>query len=47
MLGHVFISVTDLGRSIAFYTAALAPLGIRDRVDYDGANGPPGAPAPR
>jgi catechol 2,3-dioxygenase-like lactoylglutathione lyase family enzyme len=44
MLDHVFISVTDLDRSIAFYTAALAPLGISDRVDYDGADGPPGHP---
>ena len=44
MLDHVFISVSDLTRSIAFYTAALAPLGIVDRVDYDGADGPPGHP---
>ena len=44
MLDHVFISVSDLPRSIAFYTAALAPLGIGDRVDYDGADGPPGHP---
>lgn len=44
MLDHVFISASDLGRSIAFYTAALAPLGIVDRVDYDGADGPPGHP---
>jgi catechol 2,3-dioxygenase-like lactoylglutathione lyase family enzyme len=44
MLDHVFISVSDLRRSIAFYNAALAPLGIADRVDYNGANGPPGHP---
>ena len=44
MLDHVFLSVTDLDRSIAFYTAALAPLGIGARVDYDGAEGPPGHP---
>jgi catechol 2,3-dioxygenase-like lactoylglutathione lyase family enzyme len=44
MLDHVFISASDLDRSIAFYTAALAPLGISDRVDYDGAEGPPGHP---
>jgi len=44
MLDHVFISVTDLDRSVAFYTAALAPLGIGDRVDYHGADGPPGHP---
>lgn len=44
MLDHVFLSVGDLGRSIAFYTAALAPLGITDRLDYDGSDGPPGHP---
>jgi catechol 2,3-dioxygenase-like lactoylglutathione lyase family enzyme len=44
MLDHVFLSVSNLARSIAFYTAALAPLGIVDRVDYDGVDGPPGHP---
>ncbi|MDJ0391594.1 VOC family protein [Roseomonas sp. E05] len=44
MLDHVFLPVSDLGRSIAFYQAALAPLGIADRLDYDGRNGPPGHP---
>lgn len=44
MLDHVFITVTNIERSIAFYTAALAPLGIAQRVDYDGADGPPGHP---
>jgi len=44
MLDHIFLSVSDLDRSIAFYTAALAPLGIRDRLDYDGKDGPPGHP---
>ena len=44
MLDHVFLSVSDLDRSIAFYTQALAPLGITDRVDFDGADGPPGHP---
>jgi catechol 2,3-dioxygenase-like lactoylglutathione lyase family enzyme len=44
MLDHVFLSVSDLDRSIAFYTAALAPLGITDRLDYDGRDGPPGHP---
>ena len=42
MLDHVFISVTDVNRSIAFYEAALAPLGIRHMHDYDGAEGPEG-----
>jgi catechol 2,3-dioxygenase-like lactoylglutathione lyase family enzyme len=44
MLDHVFLSVSDIDRSIAFYTAALAPLGIVDRHDYDGRNGPPAHP---
>jgi catechol 2,3-dioxygenase-like lactoylglutathione lyase family enzyme len=44
MLDHVFLSVTDLPRSIAFYEAALAPLGIAQRLDYDGNDGPPGHP---
>src|SRR5215218_3252015 len=44
MLDHVFLSVSDIERSIAFYTQTLAPLGITDRVDYDGKDGPPGHP---
>lgn len=44
MLDHIFLSVSDVERSIAFYTTALAPLGITTRVDYDGKDGPPGHP---
>lgn len=44
MLDHVFISVSDINRSMAFYSAALKPLGITHRVDYDGKDGPPGHP---
>lgn len=44
MLDHIFLSVNDVDRSIAFYTAALASLGIVNRLDYDGADGPPGHP---
>ncbi len=44
MLDHIFLTVRDVDRSVAFYTAALAPLGITTRVDYDGADGPPGHP---
>jgi len=44
MLDHVFLTVSDVERSIAFYTAALAPLGIERLFDYDGRNGPPGHP---
>jgi catechol 2,3-dioxygenase-like lactoylglutathione lyase family enzyme len=44
MIDHVFLTVSDLDRSIDFYTKALAPLGIVERFDYDGKNGPPGHP---
>ena len=44
MLDHVFLTVSDIKRSISFYEAALAPLGITERFDYDGKNGPPGHP---
>lgn len=44
MLDHIFLSVSDLDRSIAFYTSALAPLGIAERLNYDGKDGPPGHP---
>ena len=44
MLDHVTLSVSDLDRSVAFYGVALAPLGITDRVDYEGKDGPPGHP---
>jgi catechol 2,3-dioxygenase-like lactoylglutathione lyase family enzyme len=44
MLDHVFLTVDDLNRSINFYSKALAPLGITDRLDYDGKYGPPGHP---
>jgi catechol 2,3-dioxygenase-like lactoylglutathione lyase family enzyme len=44
MLDHVFVSVRDLPTSIKFYEQALAPLGIRHAVDYDGAEGPEGHP---
>ena len=44
MLDHVILSVSDLPRAVAFYTAALGPLGITERLDYDGKNGPPGHP---
>jgi len=44
MLDHVFLPVCDLDTSLAFYVAALAPLGISQRLDYDGKDGPPGHP---
>jgi catechol 2,3-dioxygenase-like lactoylglutathione lyase family enzyme len=44
MLDHIFLTVSNMKRSIAFYEAALAPLGINQRFDYDGKNGPPDHP---
>lgn len=44
MLDHVFLTVSNIERSTAFYEQALAPLGIKERFDYDGKNGPPGHP---
>lgn len=44
MLDHIFLTVSNIERSISFYEAALAPLGIDQRFDYDGKNGPPGHP---
>lgn len=44
MLDHLFISVSDIQRSIRFYEATLASLGITARHDYDGKDGPPGHP---
>jgi len=39
MLDHVGIEVSDLARSKAFYEAALAPLGIRLLMEFEGATG--------
>ena len=44
MLDHIFINVSDINRSIAFYEQALKPLGINYVLDYDGKQGPPGHP---
>ena len=44
MLDHVFLTVSDIKRSISFYEAALSPLGINQRFDFDGKNGPAGHP---
>jgi len=39
MIDHVSIEVADLARARAFYDAALAPLGLARRFDFDGASG--------
>tara|TARA_R110000751_G_scaffold107487_1_gene203696 strand:+ start:1993 stop:2388 length:396 start_codon:yes stop_codon:yes gene_type:complete len=44
VLDHVFIAVSNITHSVAFYEAALAPLGIIHAHDYDGKDGPPGHP---
>lgn len=44
MLDHVFLSVSDIARSIVFYEETLAPLGIGHVLDYDGRQGPAGHP---
>jgi catechol 2,3-dioxygenase-like lactoylglutathione lyase family enzyme len=41
MLDHIILTVSDLPRSIAFYSKALAPLGIIDVLDYQGRDGHP------
>ena len=47
MYDHIGIHVRDLSKSIAFYTAALAPLGhvLASSDDTSAGFGPPGAPA--
>jgi catechol 2,3-dioxygenase-like lactoylglutathione lyase family enzyme len=44
MLDHIFLTVNDTERSIAFYEKVLPILGINQRLDYDGRDGPPGHP---
>lgn len=44
MLDHVFLTVRDLSRSVAFYESVLPRLGIVARHDYDGRDGPEGHP---
>lgn len=44
MLDHIFLSVSNIARFVRFYEAALEPLGISTRLDYDGKDGPPGHP---
>jgi catechol 2,3-dioxygenase-like lactoylglutathione lyase family enzyme len=44
VIDHVYISVSDVSRSVAFYSAALAPLGWRELGSYDSSSGPDPVP---
>ncbi|TAX63934.1 VOC family protein [Rhizobium leguminosarum] len=44
MLDHIFLTVSDMTPSVAFYERVLPVLGITARRDYDGQAGPPGNP---
>jgi catechol 2,3-dioxygenase-like lactoylglutathione lyase family enzyme len=44
MLDHIYISVSDVPRSLGFYAAALEPLGWRRLGSYDSSAGPAGVP---
>jgi catechol 2,3-dioxygenase-like lactoylglutathione lyase family enzyme len=44
VLDHIYISVADVPRSVAFYTAALQPLGWREVGTYDSSTGPADVP---
>ncbi|MGU3401312.1 VOC family protein [Brucellaceae bacterium D45D] len=44
MLDHIFLTVSDIEHSIAFYERVLPILGITNRHDYDGRQGPAGHP---
>jgi catechol 2,3-dioxygenase-like lactoylglutathione lyase family enzyme len=40
MIDHVYISVTEIDKSLAFYLEALKPLGWSASGNYDSASGP-------
>ncbi|MEZ0114787.1 catechol 2,3-dioxygenase-like lactoylglutathione lyase family enzyme [Catenulispora sp. EB89] len=44
MIDHVYISVTNVDKSLTFYLAALEPLGWRAFGNYDAAAGPDTVP---
>lgn len=45
MIDHVYISVTNIDKSLAFYLKALKPLGWSAVGNYDSASGPEGVPS--
>ena len=44
MIDHVYISVTNVEKSLAFYAEALKPIGWSLFGNYDAASGPEGVP---
>ena len=44
MIDHVYISVTDIDKSLAFYLQALKPLGWSAVGNYNSASGPKSVP---
>jgi predicted lactoylglutathione lyase len=44
VIDHIYISVTDVEKSLAFYAEALKPLGWRMSGTYDATSGPEGVP---
>jgi catechol 2,3-dioxygenase-like lactoylglutathione lyase family enzyme len=44
MIDHVYISVMDIDKSLAFYLEALKPLGWRAFGNYESASGPDNVP---
>jgi catechol 2,3-dioxygenase-like lactoylglutathione lyase family enzyme len=44
MIDHVYISVTNIENSLAFYSETLQPLGWHECGSYNSASGPDGVP---
>ncbi|MDX4956549.1 VOC family protein [Delftia acidovorans] len=44
MLDHIFLTVTDISRSVVLYESVLPLLGVTARHDHDGAHVPMGHP---
>jgi catechol 2,3-dioxygenase-like lactoylglutathione lyase family enzyme len=44
VIDHVYFSVSDVARSLAFYVAALEPLGWHEIGSYDSSSGPADVP---
>lgn len=44
VIDHVFLTVSDMDRSVEFYNQTLKPLGMSHVIDFDGSTGPQGHP---